>query len=71
MGDGFKAKCAARVAGILTALSLALAAPAGAAEKVKMSTFQANLCCFTVYVAKALGLTANVAADHNSNRGAA
>jgi NitT/TauT family transport system substrate-binding protein len=39
------------------ALSLAFAAhPAGAAEKVKLSTFQANLCCFTVYVAKALGL---------------
>jgi len=32
------------------------ASPAGAAEKVKMSTFQANLCCFTVYVAKQLGL---------------
>jgi NitT/TauT family transport system substrate-binding protein len=44
-------------AGALTAvLSLAVVAPAGAAEKVKMSTFQANLCCFTVYVAKALGL---------------
>src|SRR5262249_26863827 len=38
-------------------LPLAFAAPpAGAAEKVKMSTFQANLCCFTVYVAKQLGL---------------
>lgn len=46
------------VAGALTAaLSLAVAAPpAGAAEKVKLSTFQANLCCFTVYVAKHLGL---------------
>ncbi|HEU5276440.1 MAG TPA: ABC transporter substrate-binding protein, partial [Xanthobacteraceae bacterium] len=37
-------------------LSLALCAPAGAAEKVKLSTFQANLCCFTVYVAKAMNL---------------
>src|SRR5690349_9076300 len=41
---------------LAVALPLAFAAPAGAAEKVKMSTFQANLCCFTVYVAKALGL---------------
>jgi len=56
MARGFKARCAACVAGVLTALSLAIASPAGAAEKVKMSTFQANLCCFTVYVAKALGL---------------
>jgi NitT/TauT family transport system substrate-binding protein len=31
-------------------------APADAAEKVKMSTFQANLCCFTVYVAQHLKL---------------
>ena len=31
-------------------------APAGALEKIKISTFQANLCCFTVYVAKELGL---------------
>jgi NitT/TauT family transport system substrate-binding protein len=30
--------------------------PAGAGEKVKMSTFQANLCCFTVYVAQHLKL---------------
>jgi NitT/TauT family transport system substrate-binding protein len=38
-------------------VSLALlCGPAGAAEKVKLSTFQANLCCFTVYVAKHLGL---------------
>src|SRR5215471_10799630 len=46
------------VAGALAAaVSLAFAAPpAAAAEKVKMSTFQANLCCFTVYVAKQLGL---------------
>src|ERR1700684_1884067 len=39
------------------ALSLGLAcAPAGATEKVKLSTFQANLCCFTVYVAQGLKL---------------
>jgi NitT/TauT family transport system substrate-binding protein len=45
------------VSALTIALSLAGAAsPAGAAEKVKMSTFQANLCCFTVYVAKQLGL---------------
>src|ERR1700681_2618739 len=46
------------VAGALaTTLTLALpAAPAGAAEKVTLSTFQANLCCFTVYVAKQLKL---------------
>src|SRR5215831_243824 len=45
------------VAGALAvALPLSFASPAGTAEKVKMSTFQANLCCFTVYVAKALGL---------------
>ncbi|MBO0713090.1 MAG: ABC transporter substrate-binding protein, partial [Acetobacteraceae bacterium] len=38
-------------------LSFALAgAPAVALEKVKMSTFQANLCCFTVYVAQQLKL---------------
>jgi NitT/TauT family transport system substrate-binding protein len=30
--------------------------PSGAVEKVKMSTFQANLCCLTVYVAKHLKL---------------
>jgi NitT/TauT family transport system substrate-binding protein len=50
--------CRSLVAGALaTALSLAVAAPpAGAAEKIKLSTFQANLCCFTVYVAKGLGL---------------
>src|SRR6516165_12475727 len=51
-------------AGALTiTLSLAFAAPAGAAEKVKMSTFQANLCCFTVYVAKDLGLFAKHGVD--------
>ena len=38
------------------ALSLGLATPANALEKIKISTFQANLCCFTVYVAKELGL---------------
>src|ERR1700724_2535218 len=32
------------------------AAPAAAAEKITLSTFQANLCCFTVYVAKQLKL---------------
>jgi len=51
-----QARFKSHLAGALT-LSLAFtAAPAGAAEKVKMSTFQANLCCFTVYVAKQLGL---------------
>ena len=51
-------------AGALTiTLPLAFAAPAGAAEKVKMSTFQANLCCFTVYVAKQLGLFDNHGVD--------
>jgi NitT/TauT family transport system substrate-binding protein len=46
------------VAGALaTTLTLAFpVAPAGAAEKVTLSTFQANLCCFTVYVAKQLKL---------------
>src|SRR5882672_5371728 len=35
---------------LVAALSLVLApGPAGAAEKVKMSTFQANFCCFAVY----------------------
>jgi len=39
------------------ALMLSLAGtPAAALEKVKMSTFQANLCCFTVYVAQQLKL---------------
>jgi NitT/TauT family transport system substrate-binding protein len=42
-------------AALAVALSLACA-PAGAAEKVKLSTFQANLCCFTVYVAQHLKL---------------
>jgi ABC-type nitrate/sulfonate/bicarbonate transport system substrate-binding protein len=32
------------------------ATPAGAAEKVKMSVFQANLCCFPVYVAQHMKL---------------
>jgi NitT/TauT family transport system substrate-binding protein len=42
---------------LVAALSLVLApGPAGAAEKVKMSTFQANFCCFAVYVAKHLKL---------------
>jgi hypothetical protein len=45
------------VAGLLVAaLSLVLAPGLVCAEKVKMSTFQANLCCFTVYVAKHLKL---------------
>src|SRR3981189_869433 len=39
----------------LVAVVLA-ASPAGAGEKVKLSTFQANLCCFTVYVAQHLKL---------------
>jgi len=42
-------------AGVI-ALAFALAAPAHAVEKVKLSTFQANLCCLTVYVAKHLKL---------------
>jgi sulfonate transport system substrate-binding protein len=58
MGSRMQTKFIAHIAGAITALlPLAFAtAPAAAAEKVKMSTFQANLCCFTVYVAKALGL---------------
>lgn len=45
------------VTSLVALLSLSPAGlPAGAAEKVKLSTFQANLCCFTVYVAKAMGL---------------
>ena len=44
-------------AGVIAALALALLAnPAGAAEKVKMSTFQSNFCCFPVYVAQHLKL---------------
>ena len=51
-------RCGRLIAG---ALAVALASglgspPCGAAEKVKMSTFQANLCCLTVYVAKHLKL---------------
>src|SRR5690349_346653 len=53
VGSWRRRLCAGALA---AALPLAFAAPAGAAEKVKMSTFQANLCCFTVYVAKAMGL---------------
>src|SRR5215813_7350635 len=50
-------RAARRLGPVAAALSLVLlSAPTGAAEKVKMSTFQANLCCFTVYVAKHLGL---------------
>jgi len=50
-------RAARRLGPVAAALSLVLlAAPAGAAEKVKMSTFQANLCCFTVYVAQQLKL---------------
>ena len=45
------------VAGALAALAFLLASPrCGAVEKIKMSTFQANLCCLTVYVAKHLKL---------------
>ncbi len=45
------------IGALVALLSLAPAgAPAGAAEKVKLSTFQANLCCFTVYVAQQLKL---------------
>src|ERR1700755_3513617 len=40
-------------AGVIAALALALASPA---EKVKMSTFQSNFCCFPVYVAQHLKL---------------
>src|SRR4029079_5723496 len=44
-------------AGVIAAFALALLAnPAGAAEKVKMSTFQSNFCCFPVYVAQHLKL---------------
>jgi NitT/TauT family transport system substrate-binding protein len=43
-------------AGMLAAALSLACAPAGAAEKVKLSTFQANLCCFTVYVAQHLKL---------------
>ena len=44
-------------AGVIAALALALLAnPAAAAEKVKMSTFQSNFCCFPVYVAQHLKL---------------
>src|SRR5260370_10403650 len=47
-----------RVAASLAVLVAAVlaASPAGAGEKVKLSTFQANLCCFTVYVAQHLKL---------------
>jgi NitT/TauT family transport system substrate-binding protein len=42
---------------LVATFAVALAGtPAAAAEKVKMSTFQANLCCFTVYVAQHLKL---------------
>jgi ABC-type nitrate/sulfonate/bicarbonate transport system substrate-binding protein len=44
-------------AGVIAALAFALlATPAGAAEKVKMSTFQSNFCCFPGYVAQHLKL---------------
>lgn len=52
-----KARRTALRAICLVASSFALlATPAPAAEKIKISTFQANLCCFTVYVAKELKL---------------
>jgi NitT/TauT family transport system substrate-binding protein len=41
---------------LLPAALVVLAAAATAAEKVRMSTFQANFCCFTVYVAQHLKL---------------
>jgi NitT/TauT family transport system substrate-binding protein len=45
------------VGALAAILSLSISsAPGAALEKVKLSTFQANLCCFTVYVAKHLGL---------------
>jgi NitT/TauT family transport system substrate-binding protein len=45
------------IAALLAVLSpVSDPASAGAAEKVKMATFQANFCCFTVYVAKHLKL---------------
>ncbi len=44
-------------AGAIAALLFAmLVSPASAAEKVKMSTFQSNFCCFPVYVAQHLKL---------------
>jgi len=45
-----------RVFAGLTALLWLAVGPASALEKVKMSVFQANLCCFTVYVAQHLKL---------------
>jgi NitT/TauT family transport system substrate-binding protein len=51
-GIGCKRIVAGPVAAAL--LSVLTSAPSGAAEKVKMSTFQANLCCLTIYVAKHL-----------------
>jgi NitT/TauT family transport system substrate-binding protein len=47
-------RVAASIAGLVAAVLAA--GPAGAGEKVKLSTFQANLCCFTVYVAQHLKL---------------
>jgi NitT/TauT family transport system substrate-binding protein len=48
-----------RLMGAVAALvlsSLLSPSPAGAVEKVKMSTFQSNFCCFPVYVAQHLKL---------------
>lgn len=49
----------ARILAAILAAALASvlgSTPCSAAEKVKMATFQANLCCLTVYVAKHLKL---------------
>jgi NitT/TauT family transport system substrate-binding protein len=48
-----------RFSSVIAALYLSLLLstnPAGAAEKVKMSTFQSNFCCFAVYVAQHMKL---------------
>src|SRR5262249_34947677 len=43
------------IAALVVSFSLT-SMPAGAAEKVKLATFQSNFCCFPVYVAQHLKL---------------
>ena len=55
----WKATLASKAIGLVVAIAMAgvtSLAPARAAEKVKLSVFQSNFCCFPVYVAKHLKL---------------
>src|ERR1700674_2084241 len=52
---GLKTSLASAIAALVLS-GLPAASPAPALEKVKLSTFQSNFCCFPVYVAQHLKL---------------